>query len=183
MKRLAVTVPGKLASVLDAYKISEILDDALESIEDTELTIGRIRQPISLSVTVTNEQYQKLREIAVDAKTDVTTVLKYCLIAYSSLNKLADESVWRDKLHKELGGTIEVKTKSGRIDLLTSTQIIEVKIFDRWKSALGQVLAYHFDYNLAYKPVIALFGNCPETYKPQISNVCGHYGVDVLYLD
>ena len=48
----------------------------------------------------------------------------------------------RDQLHQELGGLTEVKIAVGRIDLLTNTEVIEVKQVNDWKSALGQVLAY-----------------------------------------
>jgi len=48
----------------------------------------------------------------------------------------------RDRLHQTLGGLIEVITALGRIDLLTDTEIIEVKHIKDWKGALGQVIAY-----------------------------------------
>lgn len=48
----------------------------------------------------------------------------------------------RDRLHSQLNGLIEVGTLAGRIDLLTDTEIIEVKHVSEWKSAMGQVLAY-----------------------------------------
>ena len=41
-----------------------------------------------------------------------------------------------------MGGTKEVKTPAGNIDLLTPTHIIEVKIAHNWKHGLGQLLAY-----------------------------------------
>lgn len=50
------------------------------------------------------------------------------------------------KLHKELGGKIEVKTDSGFIDILTDNQIIEIKNGKRWKDAVGQILMYSLDY-------------------------------------
>ncbi|MBE9018895.1 hypothetical protein C7Y66_11005 [Chroococcidiopsis sp. CCALA 051] len=48
----------------------------------------------------------------------------------------------RDRLHAELGGLVEVITPAGRIDLLTDTEIIEVKAVKDWKAALGQILVY-----------------------------------------
>ena len=36
----------------------------------------------------------------------------------------------------------EVPTLAGRIDILTDTQLIEVKEWKRWKEAIGQVLCY-----------------------------------------
>lgn len=57
----------------------------------------------------------------------------------------------------ELNGKMEVKTCSGYIDLLTDTQIIEIKEFSEWKSALGQILSYSVHYPDREK-VIVLFG-------------------------
>lgn len=46
------------------------------------------------------------------------------------------------KLQKKLGGEVEVKTKVGKIDLLTDDLLIEIKEYDNWKCALGQLIAY-----------------------------------------
>lgn len=48
----------------------------------------------------------------------------------------------RDRLQVELGGEAEVITAVGRIDLLTATEIIEIKNINEWKEALGKLLAY-----------------------------------------
>ena len=42
----------------------------------------------------------------------------------------------RDRLHQKLGGLKEVATPAGRIDLLTDTEIIEIKRVSDWKAAL-----------------------------------------------
>jgi transcriptional regulator with XRE-family HTH domain len=47
----------------------------------------------------------------------------------------------RDRLHQELGGQVEAPTKFGPVDLLTATELIEVKEFPDWKTGLGQLLA------------------------------------------
>jgi hypothetical protein len=52
------------------------------------------------------------------------------------------EAEIRDRLHQKLGGEIEVSIPVGRIDLLTATELIEVKQIKEWKDALGQVLSY-----------------------------------------
>jgi hypothetical protein len=52
------------------------------------------------------------------------------------------EKLISDRLAFELGGIREVTTPCGRIDVLTDTEIIEVKKTSRWKSAIGQVCAY-----------------------------------------
>jgi hypothetical protein len=46
------------------------------------------------------------------------------------------------RLQTELNGEIEVKTKFGFIDLLTDTEIIEIKNGKSWKHGLGQLCVY-----------------------------------------
>ena len=66
------------------------------------------------------------------------------------------------RLQTELGGQIEVVTAVGRIDLLTETEIIEVKQVSDWKSALGQILTYA-GFFPEHTKRIHLFGDCtPE---------------------
>ncbi|MGL5925123.1 hypothetical protein [Chroococcidiopsis sp.] len=67
----------------------------------------------------------------------------------------------RDYLHAQLGGLVEVATPSGRIDLLTKTEIIEVKRINEWKSALGQILIYSAFYPQHQKR-LHLFGTARE---------------------
>ena len=51
-----------------------------------------------------------------------------------------------NKLNQILNGQMEVNTQCGRIDILTETEIIEVKEYKLWKSALGQILSYSYFY-------------------------------------
>lgn len=58
---------------------------------------------------------------------------------------LSKESWYRDRLAEKTGGKTEVRTPAGNIDVLTESEIIEVKTARQWKVALGQVIAYgHF---------------------------------------
>ena len=78
----------------------------------------------------------------------------------------------RDALKVLLGGQSEVITSAGRIDLLTDTQIIEVKRVDEWKSALGQVLAYSAFFP-SHQKRIHLFGTAMALKKlPDIESAC-----------
>jgi hypothetical protein len=52
------------------------------------------------------------------------------------------ECTVRDELALREGGTVEVCTAVGRADVVTAKDVIEVKAYRNWKSALGQVLAY-----------------------------------------
>jgi hypothetical protein len=47
-----------------------------------------------------------------------------------------------DQLNSDLNSEREVVTPCGRIDILTKTEIIEVKEYKGWKAALGQILVY-----------------------------------------
>lgn len=67
----------------------------------------------------------------------------------------------RDRLRAELGGLVEVITPAGRIDLLTDTEIIEVKAVKDWKAALGQILVYSGFYPQHQKR-LHLFGTARE---------------------
>ena len=81
------------------------------------------------------------------------------------------------KLQNELGGEIEVKTKTGFIDLLTETEIIEIKSGKNWKHALGQILAYSIYYP-KHKKIIYLF----DIKNDEIINkVCEKYDINVKY--
>ncbi|MGE5658871.1 MAG: hypothetical protein ACM37W_19920 [Actinomycetota bacterium] len=71
------------------------------------------------------------------------------------------EGKYRDRLAIELNGETEVVTPAGRIDVLTPTEIIEVKDVCGWKQAIGQVLVYG-KYYPTHKKRIHLFGGISE---------------------
>ena len=77
---------------------------------------------------------------------------------------------------------MEVKCKSGDIDLLTSTHIVEIKKANQWKSAVGQVIIYAMEYPL-HKKVICLFRHekITEKKKKHINYCCMIHGIDVWW--
>jgi len=81
------------------------------------------------------------------------------------------------KLHRELGGVIEVETDSGSIDLLTESEIIEIKSGKNWKHAVGQVLMYAIDYPKHNKR-IHLFD---IENNENINDKCAIYNIKVSY--
>ncbi|MEP0914676.1 hypothetical protein NDI45_27630 [Leptolyngbya sp. GB1-A1] len=83
-----------------------------------------------------------------------------------------------DRLHQELGGPVKVKTATGRIDLLTDTELIEVKHINDWESALGQVLAYSGFYP-EHRKQIHLFGTADPLKLIAIRSTCSDLGVVV----
>lgn len=86
------------------------------------------------------------------------------------------------KLQEQLGGEIEVKTRVGKIDLLTNNKIIEIKEYDNWKHALGQINAYSIEYK-QHDKIIYLFDVPDDNDIEYIEMVCGKYNVDVIIVD
>jgi hypothetical protein len=87
------------------------------------------------------------------------------------------EKVIQLRLQKELGGQIEIKTENGFIDLLTDTEIIEIKIGCNWKHAVGQILMYSLDYP-QHKKRIHLFD---MEYDEKINRSCSIYNINVSF--
>jgi hypothetical protein len=86
----------------------------------------------------------------------------------STLTKKYIEQKVKDRLCIALNGEQEVNTLAGRIDILTKTEVIEVKSFKGWKSAVGQVLVYGHYYP-SHRKRIHFFGKttvaCYEVVK------------------
>lgn len=85
------------------------------------------------------------------------------------------EKVIQLKLQTKLGGEIEVETSAGRIDLLTDTQLIEVKAGKDWIHAVGQVIVYG-NYYPKHQKRIHLFGDEPAT---TIDKHCIQLGIEL----
>jgi hypothetical protein len=77
------------------------------------------------------------------------------------------------------GGRCEVKTPVGRIDVLTSKYVYEVKGATEWKDAMGQVLAYQ-SYYPNHKPRLYLYGK-PAITKKLIEEQCKARGIGVIW--
>jgi RecB family endonuclease NucS len=91
------------------------------------------------------------------------------------------EAWYRDKLARELGGEIEVHIgKVGRIDILTETEIIEVKNTKGWKSAIGQIKSYG-QYYPKHKMRVHLFGKLTESKLETIQRVCNLEGITLTW--
>lgn len=94
---------------------------------------------------------------------------------------LKEQSVRNDIASKYKKSETEVETPVGYIDILTAKKIIEVKEYDLWKSALGQVLSYGRYYK-NHKKIIYLF-NTNERDISVIKNVCKYFDVKVIVYD
>jgi hypothetical protein len=95
----------------------------------------------------------------------------------SSTNVLAvSESVIRDALAAREGGRTEIKCPAGSIDVLTDTNVIEVKHCKDWKNAVGQALVYQ-SFFPNHLPRIHLYGSDPAQRRSLVIGVCKKLGV------
>ena len=85
--------------------------------------------------------------------------------------KDAYEKWYVQRLQEQLGGEIEVMTPGGMVDLVTDTQLIEVKKIKNWKAAIGQVLVYG-EYFPHHQKRIHLFGSGRGPYFGLIEQHC-----------
>lgn len=96
------------------------------------------------------------------------------------INSKAIEKEIQHELWEFYGGHKEVVTPVGNIDLLTTSELIEVKVMHRWKEALGQILAYSYFYP-SHKKRMHLFGETHARSKKDIEEICKKYDVIVTY--
>ena len=81
------------------------------------------------------------------------------------------------RLCKELNGIREVKTVFVYIDILTSTEIIEIKDGSKWKHGIGQLIVYSEEYP-THKKRLHLFG---VDYNESICKICEKNNIVVTY--
>lgn len=86
-----------------------------------------------------------------------------------------DEEKIRNVVARVENGTVHVPTSSGLVDVLTSTEIIELSPLDAWQSGMGRLLALALHYPYHQKR-IHLFGQ--GALLPALMTL-NHYGVRV----
>jgi hypothetical protein len=80
------------------------------------------------------------------------------------------------RMSDELGGKMEAFTPAGRIDIVTDTEVIEIKRINHWKDAFGEVVVKG-RYFPNHQKRIHLFGEA-EKLKPTIVTTCE--GMDII---
>ncbi|WP_013325670.1 hypothetical protein [Gloeothece verrucosa] len=90
------------------------------------------------------------------------------------------EDFYRNSWAAKLNGQIEVSTPAGKIDILTSSEVIEVKNLKNWQAALGQVLVYS-DYFPSHSRRIILMENPSPEGKRLIENHCRKLNIIVTF--
>ncbi|GAQ91171.1 hypothetical protein KFL_007380050 [Klebsormidium nitens] len=94
------------------------------------------------------------------------------------------EAQVRDRLASKLvGARTEVRCEYGMIDILTDTEVIEVKVYHKWKHALGQCLSYGLSFS-DRQIRIHLFANFSDwddanKQRGAILEICSKFGVKV----
>lgn len=95
--------------------------------------------------------------------------------------KRQTEKVVRDRLATALPNSkTEVVTDSGRIDILTPTEVIEVKQVRRYKHAMGQVISYGYYYPRHSKR-IHLYGQVSSKQRKLIIRECQASQIKVTF--
>lgn len=94
--------------------------------------------------------------------------------------QLVKESDYSKRLAKQLNGKREIATIAGNIDVLTTTEVIEIKEVKMWKHALGQVLIYGYYYP-SHQKRIHLYGETQESFLNMIKSHCNRFNVKVTW--
>jgi hypothetical protein len=141
-----------------------------------------LQKAIRLRMTLTADEIMLRSGISRSAYTTAVTKLDelgllpdWCKIQ----RKNHPERVVRDRLQAQLGGKVEAYTKFGLIDLLTETELIEIKIVNRWKDAIGHILAKSEKYPNHQKR-LHLFGY-QEPILENIEEVCDRLQIRVTF--
>lgn len=98
-----------------------------------------------------------------------------CCDHFNCKGRKGKEKQVATRLCASLCGAMEIKTPAGFIDILTSSEVIEVKAFKDWKSAIGQVITYGLYYPLHQKR-IHLFG-CSGQDASVVQQQCEELGI------
>lgn len=130
------------------------------------------------------EQMRNIGFAAVPSK--AKTISSFFRKAKNRLKKIEEqtdsrkEAFWQARLARKLNGKMEVDTPSGRADIVTTKEVIEVKFMRHWKSAIGQALVYcsHFP---GKTPRVHLIGNVTEKTKAKIKAAAAKQRVIVTF--
>jgi hypothetical protein len=148
-----------------SYRVYLILQKALRS--RLTLTADEIMLKAEISRSTYTTAVTKLDELGL--------LPAWCKIQ----RKNQPEKIVRDRLHAELGGKVEAYTRWGLIDLLTATELIEVKIVSHWKDAIGHLIAKARKYPKHQKR-LHLFGY-EEPCLEHIEDVCQDCNIRVTF--
>jgi hypothetical protein len=170
----------KTGIAIDYQTIDLLMDKRLDGSSYRVYLV--LQKAIRLRMTLTADEILERAGISRSAYTTAVTKLDelgllpdWCKIQ----RKNHPERIVRDRLQAQLGGKVEAYTKFGLIDLLTETELIEIKIVNRWKDAIGHILAKSEKYPNHQKR-LHLFGY-QEPVLENIEEVCDRLGIRVTF--
>jgi len=166
--------------VLDYSTIETLLENKLDGTSYRTFLV--LQKAIRMRVQLTADEIMQQANIsrsaysnAINKLADLNLLPDWCSIK----RKKHPERDVRDRLQSQLGGVAEAYTKYGLIDLLTDTELIEVKAVDRWKDAIGHIVAKSEKYP-THKKRLHLFG--PEApILEHIESICDRLNIQVTY--
>jgi hypothetical protein len=133
--KLAVAIhPGEIIKLLQKSKFSAdgyrlYLHLEMLSLQEQTPTIDHICTTLNISLSTFKKWLPKVHEWS------------RCADWIQLRTRQGTEFEIQCRMHQELGGDIEVHTIAGRIDLVTTTEVIEIKKINHWKDAFGEVIA------------------------------------------
>ena len=166
--------------VLDYATIETLLENKLDATAYRVYLVLQkaIRMRVQLSAPEIMEQAKISRSgysTAIGKLADANLLPEWCSIK----RKRHPERDVRDRLQSQLGGQVEAYTRYGLIDLLTATELIEIKTVDRWKDAVGHILAKAHKYPNHAKR-LHLFSS-EEPILETIEQVCTPHDIRVTF--
>ena len=170
----------KTGIVTDFKTIDLLMDKRLDGSSYRVYLV--LQKAIRLRMTLTADEIMMRSGISRSAYTTAVNKLdelgllpEWCKIQ----RKNQPEREVRDRLQAQLGGKVEAYTKYGLIDLLTETELIEIKVVHRWKDAIGHILAKSEKYPNHHKR-LHLFGH-QEPILDNIQEVCDRLDIRVTF--
>ena len=166
--------------VLDYNTIETLLENKLDATAYRVYLVLQkaIRMRVQLSALEIMEQAKISRSgysTAIGKLADADLLPEWCSIK----RKRHPERDVRDRLQSQLGGQVEAYTRYGLIDLLTATELIEIKTVDRWKDAIGHIIAKAHKYPNHAKR-LHLFSS-EEPILETIEQVCTPHDIRVTF--
>ena len=166
--------------VLDYNTIETLIENKLDATAYRVYLVLQkaIRMRVQLSAPEIMEQAKISRSgysTAIGKLADANLLPDWCSIK----RKRHPERDVRDRLQSQLGGQVEAYTRYGLIDLLTATELIEIKTVDRWKDAVGHILAKAHKYPNHAKR-LHLFSS-EEPILETIEQVCTPHDIRVTF--
>lgn len=132
----------KSGIVVDFKTIDLLIDQKLDATSHRVYLI--LQKAIRLRMTLTREEIMLRAGVgrqacvsALEKLDEVGLLPEWCKVQ----RRLHPEREVRDRLLLQLGGKAEAYTRWGLIDLLTETELIEVKAVQLWKDAIGHLIA------------------------------------------